>query len=293
MKRVWRVDRVGVFTGEVAQFGYQREVHHPDVEWIEAGKSVADVLAADPVNFGRIVPVYPLTEGLSQKVMRRMMKEVVDGFLPYVRELIPGEILQPLNMPGLRESLRVVHLPLPEMLLDDLNVGRTPAHRALAFDEFFFWELGLALKRRGVTLEEGIAFQVTHRYTKQLARLLPFELTAAQRRVLSEIKNDMMAPHPMHRLVQGDVGCGKTLVALMAALVAVENGYQVAIMAPTEILAEQHWHVIHRWCVELGIESVLITAGMKGKAKSDALARVAEGSARIVIGTHAVIQDKV
>jgi len=293
MKRIWRVDRLGVFTGEVSQFGYQREVHHPDVEWLEAGKSVADILAADPVNFGRIVPVYPLTEGLSQKVMRRVMKEVVDGFLANVRELIPRQILQPLNMPAVRESLRYVHLPPSETRLEDLNSGRTPAHRALAFDEFFFWELGLAMKRQGVTLEEGIAFQVTHRYTKQLAKMLPFELTAAQRRVLSEIKNDMMAPHPMHRLVQGDVGCGKTLVALMAALVAVENGYQVAIMAPTEILAEQHWLVIHRWCAELGIESVLISAGMKGKTKADALAQVAAGSAQIVIGTHAVIQDKV
>ncbi|MBL0226290.1 MAG: ATP-dependent DNA helicase RecG [Geobacteraceae bacterium] len=293
MKRVWRVDRVGVFTGEAAQFGYQREVHHPDAEWLEPGKGVADVLAADPVNFGRIVPVYPLTEGLSQKVMRRVMKEVVDGFLSNVRELIPGNILQPLNLPGLRDSLRDVHLPPPESLLDDLNSGKTPAHRALAFDEFFYWELGLALKRRGVTLEEGIAFQVTHRYTKQLARLLPFELTQAQRRVLSEIKTDMMSPHPMHRLVQGDVGCGKTLVALMAALVAVENGYQVAIMAPTEILAEQHWLVIHRWCAELGVVSVLITAGLKGRAKSEALAQVADGRADIVIGTHAVIQEKI
>lgn len=293
MKRVWRVDRIGVFTGEVTQFGYQREVHHPDVEWLEAGKSVADVLAADPINFGRIVPVYPLTEGLSQKVMRRVMKEVLDGFLPNIQELIPLQVLQPLNLPGLRESLRNVHLPPSDMLLDDLNLGRTLSHRSLAFDEFFFWELGLALKRRGVTLEEGIAFQVTHRYTKQLARLLPFELTAAQRRVLSEIKNDMMAPYPMHRLVQGDVGCGKTLVALMAALVAVENGYQVAIMAPTEILAEQHWLVIHRWCADLGIESVLINAGIKGKARADVLKMVADGSAQIVIGTHAVIQDKV
>jgi ATP-dependent DNA helicase RecG len=225
--------------------------------------------------------------------MRRVMKEVVDGFLENIRELIPSKILQPIKVPGLREALGIVHLPASETSLDDLNTGRTPAHRALAFDEFFYWELGLALKRRGVTLEEGIAFQVTHRYTKQLARLLPFELTGAQRRVLSEIKNDMMAPHPMHRLVQGDVGCGKTLVALMAALVAVENGYQVAIMAPTEILAEQHWLTIHRWCAELGIETVLITAGMNGKARNDVLAQVADGQAQIVIGTHAVIQDKV
>ncbi len=181
----------------------------------------------------------------------------------------------------------------PEADLADLNSGATPAHQALAFDEFFFWELGLALKKRGVTLEEGIAFQVTHRYTKELVRLLPFELTTAQRRVLAEIKTDMMAPHPMHRLVQGDVGSGKTLVALMAALIAVENEYQVAIMAPTEILAEQHWHTMHRWCAQMGLEVTLITAGLKGKAKKEALERVADGSARIVIGTHAVIQEKV
>jgi len=293
MKRVWRIGRVGLFTGEVSQFGFQHEVHHPDVEWLEEGKQLADALAADPVNFGRIVPVYPLTEGLSQKIMRRVMKEVVDGYLPFVQELIPGHILEPLNLPGVREALHAVHLPPVDMGMEILNEGRTPSHRALAFDEFFFWELGLALKKRGVTLEKGIAFQVSHRYTKQLVKLLPFELTPAQRRVLSEIKNDMMAPHPMHRLVQGDVGCGKTLVALMAALVAVENGYQVAIMAPTEILAEQHWLTIHRWCADLAIETVLLTAGMKGKSKSEVLARVADGHAQIVIGTHAVIQEKV
>jgi len=293
MKRVWKVGRCGLFIGEVSQFGYQREVHHPEVEWLEDGKGIAEILAADPVNFGRIVPVYPLTEGLSQKVMRRVMKEVVDGYLPFVQELIPDHILDPLNMPGLRQALKEVHLPAADLALDTLNEGQAPAHRALAFDEFFFWELGLALKKRGVALEEGISFHVNHRYTKQLVRLLPFELTGAQRRVLSEIKNDMMAPHPMHRLVQGDVGCGKTLVALMAALVAVENEYQVAIMAPTEILAEQHWLTIHRWCAELGIDCVLLTAAMKGKNKGEALARVADGRAQIVIGTHAVIQEKV
>jgi ATP-dependent DNA helicase RecG len=293
MKRIWKSGKTAVFTGEVAQFGYQREVHHPDVEWLAEGQDVQEVLAADPVNFGRIVPVYPLTEGLNQKLMRKVMREIVDVFLPSVQELIPLSILESMSLPGLRQSLRDIHLPSLDVKLEDLNERRTAAHRAIAFDEFFFWELGLALKKRGVTLEEGIAFQVTHRYTKQLARMLPFDLTAAQRRVLSEIKNDMMAPHPMHRLVQGDVGSGKTLVALMAALVAVENGYQVAIMAPTEILAEQHWHTIHRWCSELGIHTVLMTAGMKGKEKTESLAKIADGAAQIVIGTHAVIQEKV
>lgn len=293
MKRVWKAGKNALLTGEVSQFGAQREVHHPDVEWLDQGQDVRDLLAADPVNFGRIVPVYPLTEGLGQKVMRKVMREVVERFVPCIRELIPAALLDRLQMPALRQSLKDIHLPPVTEKLADLNEGRTAAHRSIAFDEFFFWELGLALKKRGVALEEGIAFQVKHRYTKPLAKLLPFELTGAQRRVLSEIKNDMMAPHPMHRLVQGDVGSGKTLVALMAALIAVENEYQVAIMAPTEILAEQHWHTIHRWCSELGVATVLITSGMKGKEKADALARVADGAAQIVIGTHAVIQDRV
>lgn len=293
MKRVWKVGRTGILTGEVSQYNYQREVHHPDVEWLAEGESVQAFMAADPVNFGRIVPVYPLTEGLSQKIMRKVMKEVVDGFLQYIQEITPLPLLQAHKFTGLKESLKSVHLPPATLKLDELNDGNTLFHRSIAFDEFFFWELGLALKKQGITLEDGIAFQVNHLYTKQLAKMLPFELTSAQRRVLTEIKNDMMAPHPMHRLVQGDVGSGKTLVALMAALVAVENGYQVAIMAPTELLAEQHWLTIHRWCAELGVKTVLITAAIKGKEKSNVLSEVADGTAQIVIGTHAVIQDKV
>lgn len=292
MKRTWKVGRSGVFSGEISQFGYQREVHHPDAEWLPEGSDPKSVFIADPANFGRIVPVYPLTEGLQQKTMRRIMKEVLEVFLDNVESAVPSEIV-PSDYPPLKFALSQVHLPSGDAKMIELNQGQTPAHRALAFDEFFYWELGLALKKRGVALEEGIAFQVTHRYTKQLAKLLPFELTSAQRRVLSEIKLDMMSPHPMHRLVQGDVGSGKTLVALMAALVAVENGYQVAIMAPTEILAEQHWHTMNRWCSQMGIEVSLVTAALKGKAKKELLGKIADGQAQIVVGTHAVIQDKI
>ncbi len=293
LKRTWQIGRQGVFSGEITSFGYRLELHHPDVDWIEKGRTVAEVMAADPVNFGRIVPVYPLTEGLHQKVMRRVMHQVIETFLPDVANLLPDSILTVNNFAPLRESLGQLHQPPADAVLQQLNEGSSPAHRSVTFDEFFYWELGQALKKQGVRLEEGIAFQVTHRYTKELARLLPFRLTNAQRRVLSEIKQDMMSPYPMHRLVQGDVGCGKTLVALMAALLAVENSYQVAIMAPTEILAEQHWHSIHGWCEQLGINVVLLTAGMKGKDKKAALQQVADGTAAIVIGTHAVIQEKV
>lgn len=292
MKRTWQVGRRGVFSGEVNQFGFQRELHHPDVDWLPDNADVQAVLDADPINFGRIVPVYPLTEGLSQKVLRRIMRQVIDAFLHDVENVVPPALL-PAGCLPLQDALRSVHLPSNDARLDELNSGRTPAQQSLAFDDFFYWELGQALKKRGIEREDGIAFNVTHRYTKELVKLLPFELTAAQKRVLAEIKHDMISPHPMHRLVQGDVGCGKTLVALMAALIAVENEYQVAIMAPTEILAEQHWHTMHRWCSQLGIELVLVTAGIKGKLKKDVLQRIASGTAQVVIGTHAVIQDSV
>lgn len=293
MKRTWKPGRRGVFTGEVSYFGYQPEVHHPEVEWLQDGMDAQAAMAADPVNFGRIVPVYPLTEGLHQNPMRRVMKEITEHFLKDVNSPVPLEYISKNGFITLGSALLQLHSPSSDANLSELNGWCTVAHRSVAFDEFFFWELGLALKRQGVMLEQGIAFNVNHRYTKELARLLPFQMTVAQRRVLSEIKTDMMAPHPMHRLVQGDVGSGKTIVALMSALVAVENGYQVAIMAPTEILAEQHWHNIHGWCEKLGIIVVLLTSGTKGKARNEALGAVADGTASIVIGTHAVIQEKV
>ena len=293
MKKAWKPGRKGIFTGEVAQYGFQKEVHHPDVEWLAEGDDLQAVMARDPFNFGRIVPVYPLTEGVQQKTLRRVLKEVVDGFIGFVGTAIPADIAGRHHLLPLGSALKEVHFPAEEADLLKLNEAATPAHRTLVFDELFFLELGLALKRQGVSLEPGIPFQVTHRYTRELLKLLPFTLTNAQRRVLSEIKADMMAPHPMHRLVQGDVGSGKTMVALMAALVAVEIGYQVAIMAPTEILAEQHYLNIHQWCEALGLRVTLLTSGLKGKAKKLALATVVEGTAHIVVGTHAVIQDKV
>jgi ATP-dependent DNA helicase RecG len=293
MKKTWTVGRKGVFTGEVVQYGFQKEIHHPEVEWLDEGADLAALTAMDPLNFGRILPVYPLTEGLHQKTLRKVMKEVVDHFCGDVENHLPRGVMERHHLMPLDEALRETHFPGHDADLARLNGGATVAHKTLAFDELFFLELGLALKRTGVALEEGIPFQVSHKYTRELLKLLPFHLTDAQRRVLSEIKNDMMLPHPMHRLVQGDVGCGKTLVALMAALVAVENDYQVAIMAPTEILAEQHFLTIHRWCEALDIRVALLTSGMKGKAKTAVLEEIAGGLTHIVIGTHAVIQEKV
>jgi ATP-dependent DNA helicase RecG len=291
MKKTWYPGRSGIFIGDVAQFGFQREVHHPEVEWAAEGEDLKQVMARDPDNFGRILPVYPLTEGVSQKIMRRIMKDTVQHFSRFLKGAVPEEIVQRQGIMTLPVALREAHAPDASASVTELNEGKGEAHRSLAFDELFFLQLGLAMKRRGIALEDGISFKVTHKYTKELLKLLPFSLTNAQRRVLSEIKEDMMSPHPMHRLVQGDVGCGKTLVALLAALICVENDYQVAIMAPTELLAEQHYLNIHKYCEQLGITVALLTASVKGKGGT--LEKIASGETRIVVGTHAVIQEKV
>jgi len=151
----------------------------------------------------------------------------------------------------------------------------------------------MALRRKGVVLEPGRALQVTHRYTKPLAAMLPFKLTAAQKRVLGEIKQDLMKPHPMNRLVQGDVGCGKTIVALMAALLAIENGLQVAVVAPTEILAEQHYLQFRHWLDALGLRCILLSGGLKSAERKSAIEQIRAGTAHMVVGTHAVLQEGV
>jgi ATP-dependent DNA helicase RecG len=293
MKGIWKTGKRGIFTGEVVQYGSRREIHHPDVDWLDDNADLAAIMAGDPVNFGRTVPVYPLTEGLQQKVLRKVLKAVIDSFVPAVDSFVPLQVRERRSLMPLADALREVHFPGNEADIASLNGRATQAHQTLAFDEFFFLQLGLALKQHGNSLEEGIPFTVTHTYTRPLLKMLPFTLTAAQKRVLTEIKEDMAASHPMHRLVQGDVGSGKTIVALLAALLAVENECQTAIMAPTEILAEQHFLNIRRSCEHLGISVALLTSGVTGKERTTALKAIASGEVKIVIGTHAVIQEKV
>ena len=256
--------RTGVFSGEVRRFGLQREVHHPEVELLAEGQTLAAYQSADPLAFGRILPVYPLTEGLSQQMARRIWKQAVDLFAAQVATRLSAELRTRRGLLPLDQALQAVHWPESHVDLEVLEAGSDPARRTLVYDEFFFLQLGLALRRRGVLREPGIPFKVTHRYTKPLADLLPYRLTAAQRRVLGEIKHDLMAPHPMNRLVQGDVGCGKTVVALMAALLAIENDTQVAVVAPTEILAEQHFLQFHPWLEQLGLKVVLLRGQQSG-----------------------------
>lgn len=289
LKNSWKPGKRGVFIGLVSLFDGTLEVHHPDAFWLRDDEKPAELQKRDPLSFGGFVPVYPALDGVHQRTVRRIMKTVVDRFAPSLESFIPEEVIRRQGLIPLCDAFSSIHFP---RRAEEVGAG-SRATRTAVFDELFYLQLGLALRRQGIRQETGISFQVTHRYTRPLLDMLPFRLTDAQRRVLTEIKHDMMAPHPMHRLVQGDVGCGKTLVAFLAALVAVENGYQVAIMAPTEILAEQHYLNVHGWSQRLGITTALLTSSVSRGERSRILAGTADGQISILVGTHAVIQEGV
>ena len=276
-----------IFSGEVRWFNYQREIHHPDVEIVE-GEAEKDYL-----NFKRIVPIYSETEGLYQKTLRRLMKAIVDGYAGELSNSIPEEIVERQDLINVSEAFRRVHFPPEGESVEALDLQRSDAHRRIIFDEFFFLELGMALKRKGVALEPGISFKTDGVLVQKLLHLLSFGLTRAQAKVLAEIKEDLGKPHPMNRLIQGDVGSGKTIVALLTCLYVVEGGYQAAIMAPTEVLAEQHFLNLHRWLEPLGVKVALLTSSIKNSERDDVYERIRSGDVQLVIGTHAVIQEAV
>ena len=234
---------------------------------------------------GRVLAVYSATEGLSVKVIRSLIDAHLDALLPRVREYLPTLALTGTDLPALPEALRMVHRPAT---LAEAYAGRS----RLAYEELLFVQL---LHRRANAIarerRDGISYQNKRELTSALKAALPFALTGAQTRVIREIVADMCSPERMHRLVQGDVGSGKTIVALFAALLAMENGYQAALMAPTELLAEQHVRTTGALLAPLSVQPVLITAGLNAAARREAAALVAEGTPRLVIGTHALVQE--
>ncbi len=241
------------------------------------------------VHAERIVPVYRLTEGLSQKHLRNIMFGIIEDFIDEVIDPIPEDIIKRLNLPSLRESLKELHFPADSADARLLNRGESIYHKRLVFDELFMFELWMALMKRKKNSEEGRRLSCEGSLQRKLLERLPFELTGSQKRVLEEIRRDMAGSHPMRRLLQGDVGCGKTIVALMAVLHAAECGCQTAVMAPTEVLAEQHFYTISHAVGELGLKTALVVGGMKERN----IESIASGDVDIVIGTHALIQDDV
>ncbi|HSB07544.1 MAG TPA: ATP-dependent DNA helicase RecG, partial [Thermodesulfobacteriota bacterium] len=276
-----------IFSGEVRWFSHQKEIHHPDVEMVE------EDIEKDYLNFKRIVPIYSETEGLYQRTLRRMMRTIFDEYGNELSSPIPGEILERQGLIDLREAFRMVHFPGNGDSMEFLDLHRSKGHRRIIFDEFFFMELGMALRKKGRVLEEGISFKTEGHLAGKLLKQLPFQMTRAQEKVWGEIQKDMERSLPMNRLIQGDVGSGKTIVCLLASLKAVEFGYQAAIMTPTEILAEQHYLTTHRWLDPLGITATLLTSSIKGPEREDLYGRIKRGHVQLVIGTHALIQETV
>jgi ATP-dependent DNA helicase RecG len=243
---------------------------------------------------GRIVPVYEKLGPLTGKALRRIFTHLAQQVGDDLEDPLPADVRRRLGLIGRGEALRRLHRPGEEDDVLALNRARSPAHLRLILEEFFLFQLGLALRRQSLRgRPKGTLFEITDRTREAVKRILPFPLTAAQKRVLREIADDMRSPHPMNRLVQGDVGAGKTLVALLAMVVALENGAQAAFMAPTEVLAEQHFLTFRRLLARCPYQVELLTSVVKGNERKATLARIASGEAQLVIGTHALIQEAV
>jgi ATP-dependent DNA helicase RecG len=286
LRSVLRPDARVILTGEVSGFPFDREMIHPDFEILN---DQDDQL----LHFKRIVPIYSETEGLHQKTLRRILWKVVRDFSHLIQSPIPGEICRKRDLIEIREAIRQVHFPGNDQEIDAYQEIRSDAHRRLIYDEFFFFQLGMALRKRGESLEQGIPFLIKGKLLRRFYGLLPFRLTAAQQHVISEIEQDMASAGCMNRLLQGDVGSGKTVVAMAAMVTACENGYQSAIMAPTEILAEQHYRNLKIWADQLGLKIELLTGRMKPMEKRQLLNRIENGGIDLIVGTHALIQEEV
>ncbi|MBX7100145.1 MAG: ATP-dependent DNA helicase RecG [Myxococcaceae bacterium] len=275
-----------VVSGEVRQSSHGWEMPHPEVE-------PADDLQDSPIHFHRIVPVYPGFERHEQRSLRELAFKIAERFAHTIEEPLPEGLRAARGLLGLGEALKALHFPAGTEDLERLNAHQSAAHQRLAYDELFFLQLGMALRRQGVKVLPGVAFDVAAEKLTRARGLLPFVLTGAQARVVEQLTRDMARPEPMNRLLQGDVGSGKTAVALIATAVALQNGAQVAIMAPTEILAEQHARSFSKWVAPLGAKVALVTGGATAAERARTRAGLADGTLSVAVGTHALIQDGV
>jgi ATP-dependent DNA helicase RecG len=272
--------RLRVF-GEVHEGYLGPEIIHPRFHLVAAGESLPEGLT----------PVYPTTAGLGQGTLRRLIEKALARV--DLGETLPPELVQRLGLPGIAEAIRFLHNPPPEISQAALEARDFPAWRRVQFDELLAQQLSLRRAYLARRARGAPQLLPTAKLTGALLQSLPFRLTGAQDRAWREIATDLAQPHPMQRLLQGDVGSGKTVVAALAMLHAVEAGHQAALMAPTEILAEQHYRKLAAWLEPLGIEVAWLTGSLKKRDKDAAIARVGAGETPIAIGTHALIEDKV
>lgn len=288
--RMFNVGETLAMSGKIGYFGGYQLVH-PEFDRL-ADTEDADEFSEQFLHTGSIIPMYPSSEslknvGLDSRGFRRILRAAIQTHLDKIEETLSPAIIKQQKLISLQSAIAQIHYPAS---FDELQAAQ---HR-LKFDELFYIELLLAYRKRHIGLmKKGIEFKLVGDRTSALVEKLPFELTNAQKKVMREIRADMKKPQPMHRLVQGDVGSGKTVVALISMLIAVENGFQAALMAPTEILAEQHCYNVRKFVADLGLSVSLLIGAQKAAERRKILKSIQSGECDIVIGTHALIQESV
>ncbi len=297
LKDVFRPHQRVILYGKLELNSYGLQMQSPQYEILsddDTDVAQASEVMEETLHTGRIVPIYEKTGQLTAKVQRALVHQALQGLPAELPDPLPPVVRRRQQLIDRRTALEQVHFPAPGASIADLNAFRSPANRRLIFEEFFLFQLGIVLrKRRADSERKGRAVVVTDATRDAVRRVLPFRLTGDQKVVIRDIVTDMQRPQPMNRLLQGDVGSGKTIVALMAALVAMENGLQVAFMAPTEILAEQHSFNIRRLLDQSRFRITLLTGGTPARKRREILAELAGGSIQMVIGTHALVQEDV
>jgi ATP-dependent DNA helicase RecG len=274
-----------LLAGEVSEYSGTRQFIHPEIELLDTEEDGSFEVG------GKLLPIYPSTDGLSQRQLRKIIKAAWEKYSDEFIGQLPPEILEKHNLLEAKKSLYNLHFPDPDTDLTQLNIRRSEFHRSLIFEEFFMFELALSLKKNLLEERTGITFEWSDDRMKAFCNILSFELTGAQQKAIRQIKYDMTSSRPMNRLLQGDVGSGKTVVALAAAIQAIENGYQVAFMAPTEILAEQHFKNVSKYAEQIGIACGLITSSVKGSMREKIYDGIKSGTIHLIFGTHALIQE--
>ncbi|MBI2343119.1 MAG: ATP-dependent DNA helicase RecG [Deltaproteobacteria bacterium] len=274
-----------MLSGDVSEFAGVPQFVHPEIEVWDEERA--------PTSAARLVALYPATEGVTQRTLRRVMHNALAQYGAALATILPAALLHAHQLLPRAAAVQIVHDPPPETDLEALQARRSAAHRTLIFEEVFLLELGLAVRRAMTARELGIAFAHDHGAVVRLRAALPFALTEAQDRVVCDVIRDMARPTPMRRMVQGDVGSGKTVIAAMAAAQAIMAGYQVAVMAPTEILAEQHFATMTPWFSALGIPLGFLSGGVRSADRRTMLRQLAQGELPLVVGTHALLEADV
>jgi ATP-dependent DNA helicase RecG len=286
-----------VIFGEVKLDSSGLHFMNPEYELVSGQPQASDGNAdadAGGVHTGRIVPFYEKTGMVTPNMQRRIVRQALDQLPSELPDLLPGDLRARRRLVPRRIALEQSHFPPNDASVVELNAFRTPAQRRLVFEEFFLFQIGYAWRRHATSMElKPFVPAVDDRIRTSAARVLPFRLTAGQRHAVKEIVDDMQQPRPMNRLLQGDVGAGKTIVALLAAVVAMENGLQVAFMAPTEILAAQHYRNIARLLATSRFRVDLLTGSTPGLQKHTLLAHIERGTTNLIVGTHALVQESV